>query len=87
MVDVYNAGVEAAAKVMDDLDGGGWFAEAIRARARRVQQDDIDVIDGMVAAAAAHLGIERRPDDPDIPAVRRCMEAILARLRADGVVR
>ncbi len=55
--------------------------------AARAERDDAEVIDAMVAAAAAHLGIERRLDDPNVPAVRRCMEAILARLRADGVVR
>ena len=39
MTDTFNAGVEAAAKVMEDLDHSGWFAAAIRARAKR------DIID------------------------------------------
>ncbi len=87
MTDPYNAGVEAAAKVMDDLDHSGFFAAAIRARAMRDVRPEDDVLDAMVEAAAAHFAIEPEPDDPDAPAVRRCMEAILVRLRADSVVK
>ncbi len=86
MTKAYNAGVEAAAKVMDDLDRSGWFAEAIRERATRDEQSEADTITAMVDAVAKHLGIEPKKDDPDMPAVRRCMEAVLARLRAGGVV-
>lgn len=87
MTDPYNAGVEAAAEVMDDLDRGGWFAFAIRARAKREDaMTEADIIDVMVEAAAAHFGIESKSFYPDLPAVRRCMAAILARLRAEGVV-
>ena len=44
------------------------------------------ILDAMVESAAAHFAIKPEPDDPDLPAVRRCMEAILTRLRAEGVV-
>ncbi len=82
----HNAGVEAAAKVMDDLDRGGFFAAAIRARAKRDEPAEAGIIDAMVDAAAAHFGIKPKSDDPGTPEVRRCMESILARLRADGVI-
>jgi len=35
----YNDGIEAAARVMDDLDRGGWFAMAIRAIAKGNEDD------------------------------------------------
>ena len=82
----YNAGVEAAAKVMDDLDHGGWFAAAIRARVRRDEPPEADILDAMIEAAAKHFGIDPQPDDPNTPQVRRCMESILTRLRTDGIV-
>ena len=82
----FNAGVEAAAKVMDDLDRSGFYAAAIRARAKRAEPTEADILDAMVEAAAGHFGIEPKPDDPNTPQVRRCMESILARLRTDGVV-
>ena len=75
-------GGEAAAEVMDDLGRSGWFAEAIRARAKQdsaMAEDEI--IDVMVEATAAHFAIVSDQDDPDLPAVRRCMKAILTRLR------
>ncbi len=78
----YNAGVEAAAKVMDDLDHGGWFATAIRARAMRDAMPEDKILDAMVEAAAAHFAIKPEKDEPE---VRRCMVSILTRLRADGV--
>ncbi len=81
----YNAGVEAAAKVMDDLDHGGWFAAAIRERAMRDAMPEDKILDAMVEAAAAHFAIKPDPDDHDMPEVRRCMVSILTRLRADGV--
>ncbi len=88
MTDAYNAGVEAAAAIMDDLDSGGWFAAAIRARATPIhaRRNDADIIALMMEAAAAHFGIDPKPDDPDTPEVRRCMESILARLRAEGII-
>ncbi len=86
MTEAYNAGVEAAAKVMEDLDRSGFFASAIRARAKRAEPPKANVIAAMVEAAAGHFGIEPKPDDPATPEVQRCMEAVLARLRADGVV-
>lgn len=82
MINSHNVGVEAAAEVMDDLDRSGWFAEAIRARAKQdsaMAEDEI--IDVMVEATAAHFAIVSDQDDPDLPAVRRCMKAILTRLR------
>ena len=82
----FNAGVEAAAKVMDDLDHGGWWAAAIRARAKRDEPPEADILDAMVAGATGHFGIEPKPDDPATPEVRRCMKSVLVRLRADGVV-
>ena len=82
----FNAGVEAAAKVMDDLDHGGWWAAAIRARARRDEPPEADILDAMVEAAAEHFGIAPKPDDPATPEVRRCMKSVLVRLRTDGIV-
>ena len=83
----FNDGVEAAAKVMDDLDRGGWFAAAIRARAKlEYAMPEDKILDAMVEAAAAHFNIAPEPDDPDLPAVRRCMVAIQTRLRADGAI-
>ena len=83
---IFNAGVEAAAKVMDDLDRGGFYAAAIRTRAKRIEPTEADILDAMVEAAAPHFAIEPEPADPNPPQVRRCMEAVLARLRAEGVV-
>ena len=83
----FNAGVEAAAKVMDDLDRGGWFAEAIRARA--MQRDEITddiIVATMVEAAAKHLGLEVKSDDPNLPAVQNCMKSVMMRLRVDGII-
>ncbi len=86
MAHTFNAGVEAGAVVMDDLDHGGFFAAAIRARAMRDAVLEDKILDAMVEAAAAHFAIKPDPDDPNTPEVRRCMVSILARLRADGAV-
>ena len=83
----FNAGVEAAAKVMDDLDRGGWFAEAIRARAMRSAGiTDDAIVAGMIDAVSKHLGFEADPDDPYLLAAQNCMKSVLVRLRADGIV-
>ena len=87
MTGAHNVGVEAAAKVMDDLDRSGFFAEAIRARAKQDSaMTEDEILDVMVEAIAAHFSIESEQDDPDLPAVRRCVKAILTRLRAKGVI-
>ncbi len=59
----------------------------ISVRTKRAELAPTDILDAMVAASAEHFGIEPKPDDPGTPEVRRCMESVLARLRADGVIR
>ena len=64
----------------------GKRAGVLRRVGRGMQMTEDKILDAMVEAAAAHFNIAPEPDDPDLPAVRRCMEAILTGLRAEGVV-
>ncbi len=61
----HNAGVEAAIAVMSDLDRGGWFAEAIRARAMRDETTISDWERGVRAALVAYhqTDVDQRDDE------------------------
>ncbi len=61
----YNAGVEAAIAVMDDLDHSGWFAAAIRARALRDEPTISDHERGVRAALLAYhqTDVDQRDDE------------------------